>query len=103
MRIPAIVLAVAISAPAPAAGPAPDQAVEKPAQNLTAPMSPRPADCPRTARYLAGRGSAYQGAPLTPKKLTELPTATAYMAVARTIDGCDVPLTMTEYRTGRRP
>ena len=103
MRVSAIVLALAISAPAPGAGPAPAQPAEEPALNQVAQQPPKPVNCPRTARYLAGRGSMYQGAPLTPKKLTELPPATAYMAVARTIDGCEVPLTMTEYRTGRRP
>jgi hypothetical protein len=44
----------------------------------------------------------YGGAPLTPQKLTELPPAIGYMAVHRTVDGCENPLTMVEYRTGRR-
>jgi hypothetical protein len=40
---------------------------------------------------------------LKPRKLTELPPATTYMAVFRHIDGCEVPLTMVEYRnSGRR-
>ena len=36
--------------------------------------------------------------PLTPKKLTELPPATAFMAVYRHIGGCEAPLTMARYR-----
>ena len=44
----------------------------------------------------------YQGKPLTPKKLNELPPATTYMAVLRIIGGCEAPLTLTEYRNPRR-
>jgi hypothetical protein len=60
------------------------------------------ANCPRTTSYLAGKTGVYRGAPLAPRKLTELPPATGYMAVYRRIDGCEVPLTMVEYRGGRR-
>ena len=38
-----------------------------------------------------------------PQKLTELPPAVAYMAVYRTVNGCEVPMTVVEYRTGRKP
>ena len=103
MRVPAIVMAVAISAPAPAAAPSPTQPVDKPAPIEAVQAAPKADNCPRTTSYYAGRGSMYQGAPLTPKKLTELPPAVSYMAVHRTINGCEVPLTMTEYRSGRRP
>jgi len=44
----------------------------------------------------------YRGPRLAPKKLTELPPATTYMAVLREIGGCDSPLTMVEYRNPRR-
>jgi hypothetical protein len=55
--------------------------------------------CQSTAPYYAYR----DGKPLKPHKLTELPPATAYMAVFRHIGTCEVPMTMTEYRThGRR-
>jgi hypothetical protein len=37
-----------------------------------------------------------------PKKLTELPPATTYMAVYRHIGACEAPLTMAEYRNPRR-
>lgn len=103
MRVPAIVLVVTLAAPAPAAGPAPAPTAEKPAQAQPAQPFPNAEKCPRTTSHFAGRGSLYQGAPLVPKKLTELPAATGYMAVYRTVEGCEVPLTMTEYRTGRRP
>ena len=101
MRVSAIVLAIAISAPAPAAGPAPPQTVETPYKQ--APLNAQKADnCPRTTSHYAGTGSMYGGDPLTPKRLAELPPAVAYMAVYRTLDGCESPLTMVEYRTGRR-
>jgi hypothetical protein len=102
MRVPAIVLALAISAPAPAAAPAPAQAVETP-QDQPTPSAQKSENCPRTTSHYAGNGSVYGGAPLTPQKLAQLPPATSYMAVYRTVNGCEVPLTMTEYRTGRKP
>lgn len=60
-------------------------------------------NCPRTASYLADNNGLYNGQPLKPRKLTELPPATAYMAVYRRIGGCEAPMTMVEYRnSGRR-
>lgn len=58
--------------------------------------------CPRTTRYLADKTGLYRGQPLTPRKLAELPSATAYMAVYRRIGGCEAPLTMVDYRNARR-
>ena len=58
--------------------------------------------CPRTSAYVADAAGAYRGQPLTPKKLTELPPATAYMAVYRQVGGCESPLTMAAYRNPRR-
>ena len=101
MRVCAIVLAIAVAAPAPAAGPAPPQTVETPFKQ--APLNGQKADnCPRTASHFAGTGSLYRGAPMTPQKLTELPPAVGYMAVYRTLDGCENPMTIVEYRAGRR-
>jgi len=57
--------------------------------------------CLRTTSYLAEKSGNYRGQPLTPKKLTELPPATAYMAVYRHIGGCEAPLTMAQYRNPR--
>ena len=71
-----------------------------------APMTPdsaaRSAKCPHTTSYLADKSGLYRGKPLAPRKLTELPPATAYMAVYRTIGGCEAPLTMVDYRNPRR-
>lgn len=58
--------------------------------------------CPRTTSYLAEKSGNYRGQPLMPKKLTELPPATAYMAVYRHIGACEAPLTMADYRNPRR-
>ncbi len=60
------------------------------------------ASCPRSTTYLADKGGIYRNQPLAPRKLSELPPATAYMAVYRRIDRCEVPMTMSEYRTHRR-
>ena len=58
--------------------------------------------CPHTTSYLADRSGLYRGQPLTPRKLTELPPATGYMAVFRHIGDCEAPLTMVEYRSPHR-
>lgn len=55
----------------------------------------RSKSCPTTTRYYAWQS----GHPLEPRKLTELPPATAYMAVFRHIGTCEAPMTMVEYRT----
>jgi hypothetical protein len=60
------------------------------------------ANCPRTTSHLADASGLYRGKPLAPRKLTELPPGTAYMAVYRHIGGCEAPLTMVEYRNPRR-
>ena len=82
-----------------------------PVAAFAAPPSQRPepssastaSHCPRTTSYLADKSGLYRGQPLKPRKLTELPQGTTYMAVFRHIDGCEVPLTMVEYRnSGRR-
>ena len=65
--------------------------IAAPADRSEAAKSPPPADCPRTTSYLAGKVGRYRGQPLSPKKLTELPPATAYMAVYRQIGGCEAP------------
>jgi hypothetical protein len=68
-----------------------------------APSATTPAPhCSRTTSYLADKGSLYRGAPLAPRKLTELPPAVGYMAVYRQIGGCEAPLTMVEYRRAQR-
>ena len=74
-----------------------------PAQNGKAPPAGRVTECRRITSYLAGEASIFHGQPLKPRKLTQLPPGKAYMAVYRRIDGCEAPLTMTEYRNPRRP
>jgi hypothetical protein len=59
-------------------------------------------NCPRTTSYLADKAGVYRSQPLTPRKLTELPPGTAYMAVYRRVGGCEAPLTMADYRNPRR-
>lgn len=57
------------------------------------------AHCPETPMSVArklGKGHA-QAIPLS-----ELPPAQAFMAVDRRVSGCPAPLTMTDYRNGRR-
>ena len=90
MRVPAALVALIISVPATAAGP------DRSAANDQA------ANCPHTTGYLADRSGLYRGKPLGPRTLTELPPATAYMAVLRHIGGCEAPLAMVDYRNPRR-
>ena len=106
MRLAMILLTVAASAPAASAGPisAPTAAPSVQPPRAANPLDFQTADnCPRTNSHYAGRDSMYRGVPLAPKKLTELPPAVGYMAVYRTVNGCEVPMTIVEYRTGRRP
>jgi hypothetical protein len=91
MRVPAMLLIMAISVPATAADVSATKGASAPAPN-----------CARTNRYLADKSGLYHGAPLAPKKLTELPPATGYMAVYRQVNGCEAPLTMVEYRGTQR-
>jgi hypothetical protein len=70
---------------------------------LPAPSADGSSTCPHTTRYLADKSGLYRGAPLAPKKLTELPPATTYMAVYRHIGLCEAPLTLSNYRNPRRP
>lgn len=95
MRVPAAFVILVLSLPVPALaaaiGPIPAAVIEGRASN-----------CQRTTSYLADRSSIYRGAPLAPRKLNQLPPGTTYMAVYRRIDGCEVPLTMVEYRNARR-
>ena len=95
MRVAAALLVTCLLAPVTASVAA---SVERP----PAAGSSSAFHCPRTTSYLAERTGVYRGQPLMPKKLTELPPATAYMAVYRHIGGCEAPLTMAGYRNPRR-
>jgi len=61
-----------------------------------------PSECRRPTRYVADNAPAWRNEKLQPRKLTELPPAQGYMAVYRVTNGCEDPMTMVEYRTGRR-
>ena len=73
-----------------------------PAPSGHAPGASSASTCPRTTSYLAANTDAYRGQPLLPRKLTELPPATAYMAVYRHVGPCEDPLTMASYRRTRQ-
>ena len=102
MRAAMIMLALAMCATAAPAGPSQTGAVQVP--RTPKPLESRsPDDCPRATSYFAGSGSSYRGDRIAPQKLAELPPAVGFMAVYRTQDGCADPMTVVEYRTGRRP
>ena len=73
---------------------------------LAADKAPRSKDaaanCPQTSSYLADAHGVYRDKGLAPKKLNQLPKAVAYMAVYRKIGGCEVPLTLSDYRSPKR-
>ena len=62
-------------------------------------LGPPRSDCPRTATHHHYAWDRTK--PLKPRKLTDLPPPTAYMAVWRVINGCEIPLSVIDYR-GRR-
>lgn len=70
-------------------------------QSGKTPVASSASNCPRTTSYVADQSGVYRSEPLRPRKLTELPPGTTYMAVYRRIGGCDAPLTMAEYRKAR--
>ena len=94
MRVPAILLALAIPTPAASADRAPDPAFERPG-----PL--KLSNCRRVTSHPADKRPMDRGDRLAPKKLAELPPAISYMAVYRTVSGCEVPMTVAEYRNGR--
>ncbi len=95
MRVPTALVILASNLPVPlqAASLAPIPPAVVPGEG---------ASCPHTRSYLANAGGIYRGVPPEPRKLDQLPPGTTYMAVYRHIGGCEVPLTMVEYRNPRR-
>ena len=94
MQLPAVLAALAVTfsaAPTPQLTPQQRAALER-----------LKAQCPQTTSHLAEQGGLYRGERLAPRKLTELPPATTYMAVFRHIGSCEAPLTMIEYRNPKR-
>ena len=90
MRVLAVILVLAASAPALAADNGPE------------PGATGGRECSRSTTHFASKSSVYRGQPMRPKTLTELPPGISYMAVLRRIGGCEVPLTMIEYRNNPR-
>jgi hypothetical protein len=90
MRVPALILALTTFALGTAAS--------------QSPLDSRATDaaCRPTGSHVAAEKTPYRGQKLTPRKLTELPPATTYMAVFRHIGDCEAPLTMSDYRNPRR-
>ena len=91
MRVPATLFAFSICM---FGGPAAAQSSQGASTSAARPTR----DCIRTQPHLAVDRPTGR---LAPRKLTELPPATAYMAVYRRIGGCDAPLTMANYRRYR--
>ncbi len=73
------------------------------AEPVKVPKASIGANCQRTTSHYADKASKYRGDQIAPKKLTDLPPAIGFMAVYRKVNGCDAPMTMVEYSTGRRP
>jgi hypothetical protein len=95
MRVRVFLLVLSILAPAAADAASVD--------SRSTPVGSSAANCPPTASsYYAEKMREQGGKRLTPKKLTELPPATTYMAVYRHIGVCEAPLTMVDYRNPRR-
>jgi hypothetical protein len=95
MRVAAALFVVSILAPVTAS-------VAGSIEGARAPGASSASHCPRITSYFADKSGLYRGQPLMPRKLTELPPGTAYMAVYRRIGGCEAPLTMADYRNPRR-
>ena len=60
------------------------------------------AQCPPTAAQMAADRARKQGGGELFRKLTDLPPGQTFMAVYRLKDGCEDPMTMVEYRNGKR-
>jgi len=94
MRVPAMLMILAIPTPVIAGGAS--------SQSMRAPAATSASRCPHVTSYWADRSGSYRGQPLRPQKLTQLPPGTAYMAVDRHIGLCEDPLTMADYRSPRQ-
>jgi hypothetical protein len=101
MRVLAIFLAIAATTPALAADVVPPPQVHFYSEADNSEV-PNPAPTCRNTSYVVAKTGVFKGQRLQPRKLTELPPGTTYMAVFRHIGGCEAPLTMVEYRNPRR-
>ena len=95
MRVPAILAAMAVTFTGTSSIP-----VLTPQQQAA--MDRMMKECRPTSPYVAQKRGVFWDQRLQPRKLTELPPATTYMAVFRHIGGCEAPLTMSDYRNPPR-
>lgn len=101
MRLSIMFVALASSVPAASEAPAPSSPAPEAAPATSAVVRSIPVEidkCRATRAHFANSRSVWSGPRLRPKNLDELPRGTAYMAVYRTVDGCEVPMTVAEYR-----
>jgi hypothetical protein len=99
MRFVALAVAAALSATSTAADPG--RTLESP--KASGALGSVRGDCPPTVAQQVAMQVRQQDRPRLFHRLDELPPATAYAAVMRRVDGCEVPLTMVEYgRSGGR-
>lgn len=96
MRIPLALLVLVTTVPATAANDGSLASAHRPLERQGS-----ASNCRMIQSYRADRTGVPSG-PLTPRKLTELPPGTTYMAVYRHIGDCEAPLTMAEYRGSRK-
>ena len=94
-----LILLLAAAGLLPQASAAAPRDTDRPAVAVTATARPvETAKCRKPTSYKAESGVAWRDQPVVPRKLDELPDATAYMAAYRTINGCEAPMTVVEYR-----
>ena len=101
MRFLFLAAAVLLSQASAAAPGGSDAGIAAPV--VVKPGSSETGECRKASSYRADTDLAWRDEPPAPRKLTELPGGHAYMAVYRTVNGCEVPMSVVEYRnSGRR-
>ena len=68
------------------------------AQSVAKPEATKSGECRKVTSYKAESDLVWRDQRVAPKQLTELPPGTGYMAAYRTINGCEAPMTVVEYR-----
>jgi hypothetical protein len=89
LLVPAATVAQTTAAPA----------IQSP-ENAVRALAATKSTCRKTTSHHAEQSSAWPGDPVAPRKLTDLPPAESYMAVYRTVSGCEEPMTVAEYQRG---
>ena len=96
MRLLPLVLALPLLVPTASVAETPAPATPVRDMPVVNPLAQNQLRCPPTSRYEASK----RGGKLGAQKLNELPTADAYKAVLRQIDGCNAPI-IVSYGLGR--